>query len=407
MSAVVVALGRRRLRIAEGPRLLAGIADGPSLEAHRRQWPAVRAVPLEQLATLAEGMQLRGRGGAGFPFATKLRTAAGRGAVVVVNVSEGEPASFKDAALALVRPHLILDGAELAASALGARTVHVVLPGEHAAVRESLLAAIAERDGGPAFRTHVADQRFVAGQARAVLELMAGRPNLPVTSWQPEAVAGHRGKPTLLSNAETYAQLAAAGALGSDGFAAIGLASEPGTTLLTLNGESEGPVVREAAFGTPWSMILAPEALNAPILVGGFHGAWLQAGALSRSEVSRAELLRLGANIGAGIVLPLAVGACPVDETARVVRYLAGESAGRCGPCLNGLPALADAMDALADGSGRERVAELTGLLPGRGACAHPDGTVRLVASLLRSFEPELDLHAAGRCGFAILRRSA
>lgn len=409
MTAVVAALGQgRRLRIAEGPRLLAGIGDGPSLTAHRSHWPAPRTVSVEQLANLADRMQLRGRGGAGFPFATKLRTAAKRGAVVVVNVSEGEPASFKDAALALVRPHLILDGAELAARALGAGVVHVVLPGEHAEVRRALLAAIEERHGGPRFRTHTADERFVAGQARAVLELLAGRPNLPVTAWQPEAVAGHRGKPTLLSNAETYAQLAAAHALGADGFAAIGMPTEPGTTLLTFNGESAGPVVREVAFGTPWSVIVAAEVLDAPVLVGGFHGTWLPAGALRGSVVSRAELLRLGANIGAGIVLPLAMGACPVDETARIVGYLAGQSAGRCGPCVNGLPALAAAMDEVADGSGgRDRVAQLVGLLPGRGACAHPDGTVRLVASLVRSFEAEIDNHAAGACGFAVLRRSA
>ena len=99
------------------------------------------------------------------------------------------------------------------------------------------------------------------------------------------------------------------------------------------------------------------------------------------------------------MVLPLPAGSCPVQETARIVSYLAGESAQRCGPCRFGLPTLALAVEDVDRGVGSvERIDELTGLLVGRGACAHPDGTVRLVASLQRWFGDELRLHQRQEC---------
>ena len=89
---------------------------------------------------------------------------------------------------------------------------------------------------------------------------------------------------------------------------------------------------------------------------------------------------------------------CPVDFTSRVVDYLAGQSAGRCGPCLNGLPALAGAVRAVADGTGgTERVEQLAALVVRRGACAHPDGTVRLVRSMLAALPGEVAAHGSGR----------
>ena len=85
----------------------------------------------------------------------------------------------------------------------------------------------------------------------------------------------------------------------------------------------------------------------------------------------------------------------------RIVAYLAGQSARRCGPCLNGLPALAEAVSAIDDGTGTARVEQLAGLVERRGACAHPDGTVRLVRSLLTAYPDEVDRHGGGHCSWA------
>ncbi len=385
-----------RAAVAEGPRLLAHLAEGPGLAPHRLRHPAPNDVTVDRLAAAAEAADLRGRGGAGFPFATKLRTAARRGAVVVVNLSEGEPASHKDEALAMLRPHLVLDGALLAARALGARRIHLVLPGDKPLVGTRITAALAEREGGDRveWRTHAADVGFVSGQARAVIELLSGRANLPVTAWAPEAVSGLHGRPTLLSNAETFAQLGSIWSLGPD----------PATMLITRDGNTSAGKVVEVALGAPWSAVLSQAELGRPVLLGGYHGVWVPGGALEGRRIASEDLAALGARLGAGVVLPLAPGSCPVHETARIVSYLAGQSAQRCGPCRFGLPTLALAVEDADRGFGPvERIQELEAVLSGRGACAHPDGTVRLVASLRRWFPDELRLHQRQECNHGAL----
>jgi NADH:ubiquinone oxidoreductase subunit F (NADH-binding) len=390
--------GLQTLRVESGPVLLRTIAAGPGLPAHRAGHGRPMVADVDDLQRLADAAGLRGRGGAGFPFARKLAAVADRGGrpVVVVNLSEGEPASFKDAALALVAPHLVLDGAASAARALGVRVVHLVVPGEERAVEHAVRGAVAERRAEEPirWRVHRAEPRFVAGQARAVIELLAGRENLPVTSWEPEAVRGLRNRPTLLSNAETFAQVGALLTAGDT-------SATPGTTLLTLSGDSTAPRVLEVPHGTPWSDLLGDD-LDHPILLGGFHGTWVPPGGLAGLSVDRDELAAHGLALGAGVVLPLPGPACPLTRTAAVTDYLARQSAGRCGPCFHGLPALARAVRELEAGAGSTaRAEQLVGLVTRRGACAHPDGTARLVTSLLAAFSTEHELHARGECAFS------
>ncbi len=201
---------------------------------------------------------------------------------VVVNAAEGEPASAKDSALLDVAPHLVLDGAVIAARAIGAREVHVVSSADRPWVGAAVRRATTERDDhGIRWVQHEAASRFVSGQSRALIELMAGRPGLPVTSWAPEAVDGHRRRPTLLSNAESYAHLAAVVLWGVDGYAAHGTADEPGTSLLTLttppgaDGVFRDVHVVEVEHGADAASVLDADALHAPLLVGGFHGSWV------------------------------------------------------------------------------------------------------------------------------------
>ncbi len=409
------------LEVRQGPLLLAGVDDAPGLDAHRLRVGPLPDVGLDRLLDIVTGASVRGRGGAGFPFARKLAAVAdargrmpSRRPVVVVNAAEGEPASAKDEALVRLAPHLVLDGAELAAVALGAREVHVVTSQDRSAAGRAVDEALAERPGpGPRWTRHTAEGRFVAGQSRAVLELMAGRPGLPVTAWAPATHAGHRGRPTLLSNAESWAHLAAAVLHGPDAYAALGTEDEPGTTLLTLSGPP-GPGGRmgrvrvvEAEHGASAMSVLGPASLVSPLLVGGFHGGWVHPRDVPGLTVSEHHLTRLGLSLGAGAWLSLADGSCPVTETARYTDFLAAESAGRCGPCRHGLPALADEVRGLAEGADtRRRLRELTGLVEGRGACAHPDGTARLVTSLLTRLEDLVEEHLAGHCGCGATQRA-
>lgn len=389
-----------RVRVADGPWLLKAAA--PDLAGHRALRGLLPAYDLRALLDLLDLCGLRGRGGAAFPFARKVRATAqarSRRRHVVVNLSEGEPASFKDLALVLRQPHLVLDGASLVAAALRVRDVHLVTPAEHPEAEQALVRALEERRDEDRrarrrWRLHRASPRFVAGEASAVTELIEGRANLPVTSWQPTAVAGLRGEPTLLSNGETFAQVAA---LALGGPSTPGTSAEPGTRLLSI-GEPTGTTrVVEVPNGTPWRQVLSGSELAGPVLVGGYHGTWAAPGALDRLTVSHAAHAAAGLGLGAGVVLPLP-DACPLHFTADIIWYLAGQSARRCGPCLNGLPALATAFDVLVAGGPREPVERLVGLVVGRGACAHPDGTARLVRSALAAFPDEVAVHARGGC---------
>ncbi|PKW25777.1 NADH-ubiquinone oxidoreductase-F iron-sulfur binding region domain-containing protein [Phycicoccus duodecadis] len=405
-----------RVEVSLGPLLLSGVDDGPGLDAHRARFGELPALDTASLVALADDARVRGRGGAGFPLGRKLRTVHERSGrrpsrrpVVVVNAAEGEPASAKDETLLRVAPHLVLDGAALAARALGARRVHVVVPADRPQVGAAVRDALAERSGHrERWTVHEAEGRFVAGQARAVLELMEGRPGLPVTAWAPEAVEGFKGRPTLLANAESWAHLGLLALVGLPRYGAFGTPDEPGTMLLTLtrppgpDGRFDLARVVEVAHGDAASDVLDADALAAPLLVGGFHGAWLHPRDLERLVWTQAHLRSLGAALGAGALVSLAPGDCPVALTAAWTEYLAGESAGRCGPCRNGLPALAQEVRGLAEGADtRRRIQELTGLVVGRGACAHPDGTSRLVRSLLTTLGDRVEGHLAGSCGCA------
>ncbi|MCF3961486.1 oxidoreductase, partial [Streptomyces fuscigenes] len=292
-----------------GPaRLTAG------LDVYRRlDWRAHRSThgPLprygpQSLLDLAERIGLRGRGGAGFPFHRKARAvldAAGArttAPVVVVNGAEGEPPSAKDKALLTRAPHLVLDGALLAAAALGAHEV-VVTVEAHGPGEVSVPAAVAERRGtAPCpIRVVCLPERFVSGESSAQVAAIGGRAALPSTRKvraSDGGPGGVGGRPTLLSNTETWAQLAVAARLGPDAYAVVGTADEPGTLLLTVNRPGGRPLVVEVPAGAPLGTVLASCGTDPGqgVLVGGYHGAWLSPGAAGTATLSRAGLAAAG-----------------------------------------------------------------------------------------------------------------
>jgi NADH:ubiquinone oxidoreductase subunit F (NADH-binding) len=224
------------------------------------------------------------------------------------------------------------------------------------------------------------------------------------------AQRGLRGVPTLVQNVETLAHLALIVRYGAAWFRSAGTPAEPGTMLVTMLGAVREPGVLEVGIGTPVGQLLElAGGASAPpqaLLLGGYFGAWVDAAEASGLPFSSAGLADLSAGPGAGLIAVLPAGACGLAETARVVRYLAGESAGQCGPCLFGLPAIAGQVERLADGYGADPglLRRWLGQVDGRGGCAHPDGAVRLVRSALRTFGAEMERHAAGRCSGGMAR---
>jgi NADH:ubiquinone oxidoreductase subunit F (NADH-binding) len=357
---------------------------------------------------------LGGRGGAGFPLATKLRSvAAGKGKpVVVVNATEGEPASLKDRTLLETLPHLVLDGAALAARAIGADEAILCLCGSAGTALQRARRAIGERERlpGPWARVTLASvpDGYVVGQESALVNHLNGGPAKPTFVPPAPYERGVRRRPTLVSNAETLAHAALIARHGARWFRQLGLPEQPGSTLVTLSGPLAHPGVYEVELGA--SLVSLVEAAGGTTtrvraaLFGGYAGTWIDGSALSQVALSGPHLAPYGAALGAGVVALLSEHACPVAEVARVTRWLADQSAGQCGPCVHGLGALADAFEQTLRGDARAadsaaRVQQLCALVARRGACGHPDGTARFALSAVEVFAEELAGHARhGAC---------
>jgi NADH:ubiquinone oxidoreductase subunit F (NADH-binding) len=405
------------MRVAKLPRLLAGPGElrpiglreherlhGP-LPLPHRQGRAQRD-SARRLIELVERSRLTGRGGAGFPTGRKLRSVAeakGR-PVVVANGSEGEPASSKDQLLLSRSPHLVLDGISLAAFAVQADRAFLVVHQRQRRLGASLEAAAAARSAAgvdpiPIEIVGIPD-RYVASEQSAIVQYLNGGPSVPTFSPPRTHERGFDGRPTLVNNVETLAHIALIARHGDRWFRAAGVPGAAGTMLVTISGAVTRPGVYEVQLGTliGAALMRAGGLTERPqaILTGGYFGSWLPVELAWQLPLTHRDFKSVGGALGAGIIVVLPDTSCGLAETARVVRYLAAESAGQCGPCVFGLPALADAVADLAyDGQQRptREAGMLIRLVEGRGACKLPDGATQLVRSALETFAADAAWH--------------
>jgi NADH:ubiquinone oxidoreductase subunit F (NADH-binding) len=388
------------------PRLLAGpdLSRGPERFAAHLS----RVGPLPKgghaLIELLVRTELTGRGGADFPVGLKWRAvaAASRGsAVVVVNGAEGEPHSKKDRVLMTSRPHLILDGALLAAATVHAKQVVLYIgEGHHAALR-SMTEAVAERTDHERrmMRIATAPARYVAGDSSATVHLVDAGIATPTTTPPPPRERGVGGAATLVQNVETLAHIAL--------LARAGTAT--GTVLITVAGAVRSPGVLEVNVGTTLGEAVqlagGPSETPRAVLLGGYFGHWVDAAEAWSLPLDPNGLRARGLSLGCGVVGVLPARQCPVCEVAGIMRYLASESSAQCGPCFFGLRALADACTRIAergtDPGDLLRLQRWSGEVHGRGACKHPDGAVMFLQSAMKTFGDDFAHHPAH------MRRSA
>lgn len=399
-----------------GTRLLAG-PDGSmgseSLASHERRLGCVNSIGLtpQALRDAVRDSGLLGRGGAGFPTATKFDVAAKAPGtpIVVVNASEGEPASAKDRTLLELRPHLVLDGADLAATAVGASEIILYFHRSHLRANSSLERALDERRDAGVGTAHVrivdAPARYVAGETSAVVSYLGGQGALPRRGAHPAARVGIANRPTVVNNAETLAHLALVARYGATWFSQVGTPQAPGSTLITLAGSVAVPglvveVLGPVRIGTVLESMGGMDAPPRAVLLGGYAGTWINGQAAWNTPLERHRLKLHGLSLGCGLVAVLSDQICGLAETARLLRWLAGESSGQCGSCVFGLPVLADYLDDIIVGRSRRsdlrRLREHAASVRGRGACGHPTGVVTLVESALDTFGPELASHLRG-----------
>ena len=405
-----------------------GIHERSALAEHIAAYGSLPEIPRRhgsQPGTLIDEVErsgLRGRGGGWFPTHLKLRavvtSSADRGRlsrarhpVVIANGMEGEPASGKDAVLLTRSPHLVLDGITAAARTVGASDAFLavhrdspLVPGIEVALAERAAAGI---DPMP-IRLVTPPARYVSSEESALSHWVGDGIATPVFPDRPFQ-RGAAGRPTLVQNAETLAHLALVSRHGGDWFASVGSSAAPGTTLVTVGGAVARPGVVEVPTGTSVRAMLdqcggTTEGVRG-YLTGGYGGGWV--GGESFADVCwDPDSVRSGGGvIGASVLWALGESVCPIDEMSRVTAWMAGESAGQCGPCMFGLPSVSDDVRDLAlrqsGPSEMRRLGNRLRLVSGRGGCKHPDGTARFVSTGLAAFEDEVTLHLSGRCSVA------
>lgn len=389
-----------------GTESLTGV-DPHDLVAHRAEFGPRRShlgAAATSLLAAIEEVRLTGRGGGHFPTTAKWRSvmAHGAGGTVVANGAEGEPGSAKDAVLLQTRPHLVLDGLVSAMEVVGASEGVVWLHDGAWASARAVSRALAERAaagaGDPPVRVLLAPDRYLSGEATGIIRTLEGGPTLPRYVEDPARPWSAGSRPVLVNNVETMARVGLLATLGAEEY-------RPTSLLTVVNATHR--VVLEVGPGTTFGEVVA-RTWTAPdgrppqaVLLGGYGGSWVAWDDLRHMPVDVAGLRAAGLSLGAGLVGPLPASACGLEESARLVRYLAGQSARQCGPCVFGLAAVSALADDLSAGrltpSGRRRLGRFMGEISGRGACRHPDGALRMLASALTVFGDDVRHHRRGR----------
>jgi NADH:ubiquinone oxidoreductase subunit F (NADH-binding) len=344
----------------------------------------------QDVTALVEASGLRGRGGGGFPAGRKWRAvAANRSPIgpstVVVNAAEGEPGAFKDRAIIDANPYAILEGALIAAHAVGAEQVIVAVRGSFTRQIERLRAAIAAVDSaGWTDRVPIAlfegPEEYLYGEETALLEAIDGRHPFPriqppfrrgvdeivdhPSDTDPRSssaahveMAGPTSEtvapPTLASNAETFANVPGIVAHGPEWFRSVGTPESPGTVVCTVSGRTARAGVGEFAMGTPLHDVI--EALGGGAREG--HQLVAAMSGVANAVVPRArfgtrltyeDMTAAGSGLGAAGFLVFDDESDPVALAAGVERFLAVESCGQCAACKGDGLAIAEILERLA-----------------------------------------------------------
>jgi NADH:ubiquinone oxidoreductase subunit F (NADH-binding) len=354
----------------------------------------------DELIHCLEARNLLGRGGAGFPLARKWQAVRENGhgnAVVLANGAEGEPLSRKDRTLMTQQPHQVIDGAILAARAIGSDDIIFYVGVEHGAASAAVRRALSERPEAAARRARLveAPRGYVSGEESAAVHFLNAGDARPTTTPPRPFERGVGGRPTLVQNVESLAA-AAAMARGDDS----------GTALVTTSGVVHRGGVQEISLhATAGDVAAAAGGLTKDIravLLGGYFGSWAAVDDVWNLPIDPTSLKARGLTFGCGVVSFFPADACGVEATSKILTYLASQSARQCGPCVFGLGAIAAACRRLADrtplADDLRRIARWSGQLAGRGACKHPDGSTGLLRTALEVFTEDFLAHQHRRC---------
>jgi NADH:ubiquinone oxidoreductase subunit F (NADH-binding) len=322
---------------------------------------------------------LRGRGGAGFPTGLKWSfTAPGTTKYIVCNADEGEPGTFKDRLILEGDPHRVLEGMILAGYAVGASKGYVYIRGEYGLSIRRVQRAIddarragylGERVLGSSFAFDIEVKKgagaYVCGDETALIESIEGKRGYPRIKPPYPGSVGLWGRPTVVNNVETLANVPPIVLRGADWYRSFGTEKSPGTKVYTILGHVRNPGAVEVEMGTPLRSLI--ETFGGGVrdgnrfkgaLIGGAAGAFVDADALDVAMDFEA-LNERSAVLGSGAVLVFDDSVSMVDVLKEVLRFFRHETCGQCAPCRLGTVRLVEIVDRIADGYGTREDAEL------------------------------------------------
>jgi NADH-quinone oxidoreductase subunit F len=387
---------------------------------------AVRTLGPSGVLELIKRSGLRGRGGAGFPTGKKWEMVVQRKAdqkYLCCNAAEDEPGTFKDRYLLRSNPYQLIEGAILAAFAIGVAEVYLYINGryeEEIKFMEQALQTAKEKGHwgeqieGTSFSVELkickSPGTYVAGEETALLEVVEGRSAKPRQKppFYP-AVKGLYGMPTVVNNAETLSNVAHIVREGVDWFRSVGTVTSPGTLVFTLTGDVNRPGLYELPLGTSLRELIE-------VYGGGIRGGkQLKAvfpGGPSNTIIAADQidvaldfdaLKAIGSGLGTGAVIVMSEDVCMVQSAIQYARFFARESCGQCPPCKLGTAHLSEILEKIELGQGDEKdlqqVEQVCGMVKGRGYCYLLTGASIAVESIFRRFKEEYVTHVQqGAC---------
>ena len=324
------------------------------------EWHKALKGSRESVQEHVKASSIRGRGGAGFPTATKwsFLPADRYPRYLVVNGDEGEPSTFKDRMLVEQDPHQLVEGIAIASYAIDCHLAFVYLRGEFALGYERLVDAIAEAKAaghlgsnidGSGFDLDIIVHRgagaYICGEETALIESLEGERGMPRIRPPFPAIAGLYAKPTVVNNVETIATLPAIMSMGGEEYAKLGVENSRGTRLFSVSGHVNRPGNYEVELGATFRQLI--DDLAGGVINGGSVKFFVPGGASSQWLTGSDEHLdapldmdfvqqNFGVMLGSGAVMVFDQTTDPIKVAWRLAKFFSHESCGKCTPCREG-----------------------------------------------------------------------
>jgi NADH-quinone oxidoreductase subunit F len=388
----------------------------------------------DECIEIVKASGLRGRGGAGFPAGLKwsfVPKNSSKPRYIVCNADESEPGTFKDRELMEKNPHLLIEGMVIAGYAIGSKTGYIYLRGEFEYIQRILDKAIGEARAagvlgenlfgtGVAFElhTHLGAGAYICGEETALLSSLEGFRGQPRLKPPFPAVEGLYACPTVVNNVETLMNVPHILKHGAAWYRQWGTEKSAGTKVLSVSGPVKRPGNYEIPLGLPLrTLIESPEYCGGMrdglgikgVIPGGSSVPVLPASALD-TGLDYESMNAQGTFLGSGGVIVMDDQTCMVDALWNIIRFYEHESCGKCTPCREGTYWMAEILERLENGEGRETdidlLADIADNILGKSFCALGDAAAMPVQGMLKHYRAEFEYHVKHKRCMANRRRA-